>query len=359
MIYQLAILLRDHLFLFNVFTYITFRSFSAILIAFAITLLLSPRFIDRLTKIQRLFGGYIREYTPENHESKKYTPTMGGIVIVLVIVISSLLLMRLDMKHTWILLFATVSFALIGLLDDWIKLKDKKGLSIKSKFFLQIVFATVTALLIYEWMDLNTKLYFPFFKDLYLDLGYLYVPFAVFVIVGTANAVNLTDGLDGLAIGPTMTTATAFGVIAYVVGHSKIAHYLGVPYVPYAGEITIFCFAIVGAGLGFLWFNAFPAQMFMGDVGAMGLGSALAVASLLTKSEFLLAIAGGVFVFETVSVILQIIYFRATKGKRLFKRAPFHHHLELSGVPEPKIVVRMWIVSVLLAIVSVSMLKLR
>lgn len=359
MIYHLAILLRDHLFLFNVFTYITFRSFSAILIAFAITLLLSPRFIDRLTKIQRLLGGYIREYTPENHESKKYTPTMGGIVIVLVIVISSLLLMRLDMKHVWILLFATTSFALIGLLDDWIKLRDKKGLSIKSKFLLQVVFATITALLIYEWMGLNTRLYFPFFKDLYLDLGYLYIPFAVFVIVGTANAVNLTDGLDGLAIGPTMTTATAFGVIAYVVGHSKIAHYLGVPYVPYAGEITIFCFAIVGAGLGFLWFNAFPAQMFMGDVGAMGLGSALAVASLLTKSEFLLAIAGGVFVFETVSVILQIIYFRATKGKRLFKRAPFHHHLELSGVPEPKIVVRMWIVSVLLAIVSVSMLKLR
>ncbi len=359
MIYHLAILLRDHLFLFNVFTYITFRSFSAILIAFAITLLLSPRFIDRLTKVQRLLGGYIREYTPENHESKKYTPTMGGIVIVLVIVISSLLLMRLDMKHVWILLFATTSFALIGLLDDWIKLRDKKGLSIKSKFLLQVIFATITALLIYEWMDLNTRLYFPFFKDLYLDLGYLYIPFAVFVIVGTANAVNLTDGLDGLAIGPTMTTATAFGVIAYVVGHSKIAHYLGVPYVPYAGEITIFCFAIVGAGLGFLWFNAFPAQMFMGDVGAMGLGSALAVASLLTKSEFLLAIAGGVFVFETVSVILQIIYFRATKGKRLFKRAPFHHHLELSGVPEPKIVVRMWIVSVLLAIVSVSMLKLR
>jgi len=359
MLYHLALLLRDYFFAFNVLKYITFRSFTAILIAFFITLLLSPTFIERFSKLQRIFGGYVREYTPEHHENKKYTPTMGGIVIVTVIILSSLLLMRLDIRYTWVLIFSTLSFALVGLLDDWIKLQNKKGLSIKVKLLFQIFFATLTAGLIFHWIGLETKLYFPFFKELTLDLGWLYIPFAVFIIVGTANAVNLTDGLDGLAIGPSMTTATAFGVIAYVVGHSKISEYLGIPYVPYAGEITIFCFAIVGAGLGFLWFNAFPAQMFMGDVGALGLGAALATVSILTKSEFLLAIAGGVFVFETVTVILQIIYFRLTGGKRLFKRAPFHHHLELSGLPEPKIVVRMWIVSVLLAIVSVAMLKLR
>lgn len=359
MLYHLALLLRDYFFAFNVFKYITFRSFTAILIAFFLTLLLSPTFIERFSKLQRIFGGYVRKYTPDHHENKKYTPTMGGIVIVTVIILSSLLLMRLDIRYTWVLIFSTVSFALIGLLDDWIKLQDKKGLSIKVKLLLQIFFATLTAILIFHWIGLETKLYFPFFKELTLDLGWFYIPFAVFVIVGAANAVNLTDGLDGLAIGPSMTTATAFGVIAYAVGHSKISEYLGIPYVPYAGEITVFCFAIIGAGLGFLWFNAFPAQMFMGDVGALGLGAALATVSILTKSEFLLAIAGGVFVFETVTVILQIIYFRLTGGKRLFKRAPFHHHLELSGLPEPKIVVRMWIVSVLLAIVSVAMLKLR
>ena len=359
MAYLLAVLLRDYLFIFNVLKYITFRSFTAVLIAFFLTLILSPSFIKRLSKLQRLFGGYVREYTPENHAVKKYTPTMGGVVIVTVVLLATLLLMRLDVKYTWVLLFSLLSFAFIGLLDDWVKLKNKKGISIKLKLLLQTVCAFVISLLLFFWVGLETKLYFPFFKELTLDLGLFYIPFAMFVIVGSANAVNLTDGLDGLAIGPAMTTATAFGVIAYAVGHSKIASYLGIPYVPYAGEITVFCFAIVGAGLGFLWFNAFPAQMFMGDVGALGLGASLATVSLLTKSEFLLAVAGGVFVFETVTVILQIIYFRATGGKRLFKRAPFHHHLELSGMPEPKIVVRMWIVSVLLAIVSVAMLKLR
>ncbi len=359
MVYHLALLLKEYFFAFNVFKYITFRSFTAIIIAFFITLMLSPTFIERFSRIQRLLGGYVREFTPDHHENKKHTPTMGGVVIVTVIALSSLLLMRLDVRYTWVLLFSTLSFALIGLLDDWMKLRSKRGLSIRGKLTLQVVFATVTAFLIFYWVGLETRLYFPFFKDLTLELGWLYIPFAVFVIVGTANAVNLTDGLDGLAIGPSMTTATAFGVIAYVVGHSKISVYLGIPYVPYAGEITVFCFAIIGAGLGFLWFNAFPAQMFMGDVGALSLGAALATVSLLTKSEFLLAVAGGVFVFETVTVILQIIYFRATKGKRLFKRAPFHHHLELSGLPEPKIVVRMWIVSALLAIVAIAMLKLR
>jgi len=293
MVYYLALILKDYFFVFNVFKYITFRSFTAVLIAFFITLLLSPAFIERISRLQKFLGGYVREYTPEHHENKKYTPTMGGVVIVTVIILSSLLLMRLDMKYTWVLIFATLSFAGVGLLDDWLKLRNKKGLSIKAKFLLQTVFALATSYLIFYWVGLETKLYFPFFKELTIDLGWLYVPFATFVIVGAANAVNLTDGLDGLAIGPSMTTATAFGVIAYAVGHSKIADYLGIPYVPYAGEITVFCFAIVGAGLGFLWFNAFPAQMFMGDVGALSIGASLATVSLLIKSELLYAIAGG------------------------------------------------------------------
>ena len=359
MFYDLALFLRDYFFAFNVFKYITFRSFTAVILAFLITLILSPAFIERVYRLQRIFGGYVREYIPDQHENKRYTPTMGGIVIVTVVVLTTLLLMRVDIRYIWVLILSTLLFALIGLIDDVMKLKKKRGLSIKAKLLLQTVSAFLVSLLIFEWLDLSTVLYFPIFKELQIDLGLLYIPFAVFVIVGSANAVNLTDGLDGLAIGPVMTTATALGVIAYAVGHSKIAEYLGIPYVPYAGEITVFCFAIVGAGLGFLWFNAFPAQMFMGDVGALGLGAALGTISVLTKSEFLLAIAGGVFVFETVTVILQILYFRLTGGKRLFKMAPFHHHLELSGLPEPKIVVRMWIVSVLLAIVAVAMLKLR
>ena len=359
MLYHLAFILREYWFVFNVFKYITFRSFTAVLLAFGITLLLSPPVMERLKKLQGLFGGYVREYTPESHEVKKYTPTMGGIVILITLVVSSLLLMRWDIPYLWIVLFSVIGFGLIGLWDDYVKLKNKKGISIKAKFLAQVFVALIVALWIYSLDVVDTKLYFPLFKELYLDLGILYIPFAVFVIVGSANAVNLTDGLDGLAIGPAMTSATALGIIAYAVGHSRIAEYLGIPYVPFAGELTVFCFALVGAGLGFLWFNSFPAQMFMGDVGALSIGASLATVSLLTKSELLYAIAGGVFVFETISVIIQIIYFRMTGGKRFFKRAPFHHHLELNGLPEPKIVVRMWIVSILLGIIAVAMLKLR
>ncbi|NPB07580.1 MAG: phospho-N-acetylmuramoyl-pentapeptide-transferase, partial [Aquificae bacterium] len=263
------------------------------------------------------------------------------------------------LTYTWIVLLSLVTFGAIGLWDDYVKLKNKKGISIKAKFLAQVIAGSLVAYLIYFWADINTVLYFPLFKELQVDLGLLYIPFAVFVIVGAANAVNLTDGLDGLAIGPAMTTAVALGVIAYAVGHSRIAEYLGIPYVPYAGELTIFCFSLVGAGLGFLWFNSFPAQMFMGDVGALSIGAALGTVALITKSEFAFAVAGGVFVFETLSVILQVAYFRMTGGKRLFKRAPFHHHLELNGLPEPKIVVRMWIISILLGIVAIAMLKLR
>ncbi|RMH80106.1 MAG: phospho-N-acetylmuramoyl-pentapeptide-transferase [Acidobacteria bacterium] len=359
MLYHIAFYLKDYLFVFNVFKYITFRSFLAIFIAFALTLLLTPLFMKKMKALQRLMGGYIREYTPEGHEVKKYVPTMGGLIVVLSVLVSSLFLMRLDLTYFWIITFCVLGFALIGFWDDFTKLKNKKGISGRVKFSAQVITATLTALFIYLFTDVGTRIYFPLFKNLQIDLGLLYIPFAVLVIVGASNAVNLTDGLDGLAVGPIMTTAASLGIIAYVVGHGPLSRYLNIPYVPYAGDLTVLCFAIVGAGLGFLWFNAFPAQLFMGDVGALSLGACLGVTALISKSELLLPIAGGIFVFETLSVILQVLYFRLTKGKRLFRMAPFHHHLELSGLPEPKIVVRMWIVSILLGVLALAMLKLR
>ncbi|MCS7263168.1 MAG: phospho-N-acetylmuramoyl-pentapeptide-transferase [Aquificaceae bacterium] len=359
MLYHIALYLKDYLFAFNVFKYITFRSFLAVLIAFALTLLLTPVFMKKMKAIQRLFKGYRREYTPEGHLVKKYTPTMGGLIIVLSVTLTCFLLMRLDLFYFWVATLCILGFALIGFWDDVLKLRNKKGISAKKKFSAQVLVASLTALAIYLYGGVDTKLYFPFFKDLQVELGFLYVPFAVLVIVSASNAVNITDGLDGLAIGPVMTTCASLGVVAYAVGHAEIASYLNIPYVPYAGDISVLCFAIVGAGLGFLWFNAFPAQLFMGDVGALALGAGLGVIALVSKSELLLPIAGGVLVFETLSVILQVAYFKLTGGKRLFKMAPFHHHLELSGVPEPKIVVRMWIVSLLLGIVALATLKLR
>ncbi|MCS7171502.1 MAG: phospho-N-acetylmuramoyl-pentapeptide-transferase, partial [Aquificaceae bacterium] len=315
MLYHIALYLRDYLFAFNVFKYITFRSFLAVFIAFALTLLLTPVFMKRMKAFQRLFKGYIREYTPEGHVIKKYTPTMGGLIIVLSVLFTSFLLMRLDLFYFWVISFCILGFALIGFWDDFLKLRNKRGISAKKKFLAQMTVAGITALFVYLYSEVNTKLYFPLFKNLQIDLGLLYIPFAALVIVATSNAVNLTDGLDGLAIGPVMTTAASLGVIAYAVGHAGIANYLNIPYVPYAGDVTVLCFAIVGAGLGFLWFNAFPAQLFMGDVGALSLGAGLGVMALVAKSELLLPLAGGIFVFETLSVILQVIYFRLTGGK--------------------------------------------
>jgi phospho-N-acetylmuramoyl-pentapeptide-transferase len=356
MLYHLGLQLREFFFAFNVFKYITFRSLMAILIAFLLTLLLSPKVIKKLKSFQK--KGYVREYTPESHYEKRHTPTMGGILINITLILTTLLLMRYDTSFLWIAVLSILSFSLIGFVDDYNKIKRGKGISIKSKLFWQVLFATLISVYIYLLPQVDTVLYFPLFKELSLDLGIFYIPFAVFVIVGSANAVNISDGLDGLAIGSVMSTAVALGIIAYATGHSRIAEYLGIPHVPLAGELSIVCFSIVGAGLGFLWFNSFPAQMFMGDVGSMGLGAALGTVALLTKAEILLAIAGGVLVFETVSVILQIIAVRFF-NRRVFKLAPFHHHLEKEGLPEPKIVVRMWIVSILLAIISLSMLKLR
>ncbi|MEZ0361661.1 MAG: phospho-N-acetylmuramoyl-pentapeptide-transferase [Hydrogenobacter sp.] len=359
MLYHLSLWLKDYLFVFNVFKYITFRSLMAVILAFIITLIITPIFVKKMKALQRLFKGYVREYTPEGHLVKKYVPSMGGFVIVISIMLSCLLLMRLDLAYFWIITFCMVGFALIGFADDYIKLKNKKGISAKFKFTAQIIVSFATVMLIHTLTSVNTKIYFPLFKELQIDLGLFYVPFAVFVIVATSNAVNLTDGLDGLAIGPVMTTSASLGIVSYVVGHFTLSKYLNIPYVPYAGDLTVLCFAIAGAGLGFLWFNSYPAQLFMGDIGSLSLGATLGVIALISKSELLLPIAGGIFVFETVSVILQVAYFKITKGKRLFRMAPFHHHLELSGIPEPKIVVRMWIISLLLGILAISTLKLR
>ena len=343
----------------NIFKYITFRGFYALITAFLISLILGPYIREKLKKFQNKEGGYVREYTPESHELKKYTPTMGGILIIISVFLSSILWCRLD--NLWIItvLLTMLSFFFIGALDDYLKIKNKTGLKTKTKFLLQIVFATFIAILIYLNPNFDTHLYFPFFKNFYIDLGIFYIPFIVFMIVGTSNAVNLTDGLDGLAIGPTLITVATYIYISYIVGNFILAKYLFIPYINGAGELAVFLMALLGAGLGFLWFNSFPAEMFMGDTGSLSIGAVLGTVAVITKQEILLAIVGGIFVVETVSVILQVFYFKATGGKRLFRRAPIHHHFELKGIPEPKIVVRVWIITIILAIIAISTFKLR
>ncbi len=343
----------------NLFKYITFRAFYALITSFLISLILGPYIIRRLKVFQYKKGGYVRQYTPDTHVAKKHTPTMGGILIVLSVVISSLLWCRLDNFYVWITLFVLISFSVIGGLDDYIKIKHKTGLSTKTKFFSQIFVASLVSVLLYKYPGFDPHLYVPFFKSLQFDLGFFYILFMVFIIVGTSNAVNLTDGLDGLAIGPTLVSAIAFSIFAYISGHAVLSSYLHVPHISGSGELTVFLMALLGAGLGFLWFNSFPAEMFMGDAGALSIGAVLGTVAIITKQEIVLAVVGGIFVVETMSVILQVGYFKLTGGKRLFKRAPLHHHFELKGMPEPKIVVRMWIISIILAIIALSTLKIR
>lgn len=359
MLYWLGLVLKSHIFLFNVLRYITFRALMAVILSFFITLVLSPIFMRKVTALNRLYGGYVREDTPETHSKKKFVPSMGGLIIILSLELSSILLMRLDIAQTWIMAFTVLGFAIVGFIDDFVKLKNKKGISARSKMLGQIIVSFVSALLLYFVVHIDTNLYFPFFKGLKLNLGYFYIVFVMLVLIATSNAVNLTDGLDGLAIVPAMTTAFALGIISYVAGNAILAKYLEIHYVENAGELAIFGMAVVGAGLGFLWFNSFPAQMFMGDVGSLGLGAALGMLAIMSKQELTLIIAGGVFVVEALSVIIQVSVFKITKGKRVFKMAPIHHHFELNGTPEPKIVVRIWIVSILLAIFTIATLKLR
>ncbi|TCK05382.1 phospho-N-acetylmuramoyl-pentapeptide-transferase [Phorcysia thermohydrogeniphila] len=344
------------------FKYITFRSIYAAITAMFIGFALYPYFEKKLKDLQ--FKQTVKEYLPETHK-KKNVPTMGGLLIITALLISVLFWNNLKNPYVWLVITAVIGFGVIGFIDDYIKAKKKnpEGLSEKKKFFSQVAVATVIAVALYK-MGFSTELYFPVFKNLHIDLGLLFIPWAVFVIVGTSNAVNLTDGLDGLAIGPVITTSFVFMVFSYVIGNVKLSQYLQLPYVPGTGELTIICAAVIGASLAFLWFNAYPADVFMGDVGSLSLGALLGTVAILTKQEFILAIAGGIFVLETLSVIVQRYYFKYTKrkygeGRRIFKMAPLHHHFEKKGWEEPKITVRFWIISIILALLALSMLKIR
>jgi len=359
MIYHLLYPLHTSISAFNVFRYITFRTIYASLTAFILCFLLGPWVIKRLRRLQ--VGQFIRDDGPETHYKKSGTPTMGGVLIIGAVVAATLLWANLTNYYIWICLLVIVGFGAIGFVDDYrmqVK-KRSKGLGAKEKFLLQTVLAAVCGLLLYAHAEFSTQVTVPFLKNVRPDLGWGYIFFTVLVIVGASNAVNLTDGLDGLAIGPLIIVAATYMVFAYVTGHIKFAEYLQIHYVPGVGEISIFCGALVGAGLGFLWFNAYPAQMFMGDVGSLSLGSSMGAIAIITKQEILLVLVGGLFVIETLSVIIQVGFFKLTHGRRVFRMAPLHHHFELKGWPEPKVIVRFWIIAIALALVALSTLKLR
>jgi phospho-N-acetylmuramoyl-pentapeptide-transferase len=344
---------------FNVFRYITFRSIFAILTALLISLFIGAWFIRKLQEMQ--VGQYIREDGPQSHHSKAGTPTMGGLMIIFAALSATLLWTDLFNPYIWLLILVTVGFGLIGFLDDYLKVikKHNRGLSGRAKLLAQTVIALVVAFWLYHIPGFHTTLTLPFFKHLQPDLGWGFFPLAVFIIVGAANAVNLTDGLDGLAIGPVTIAAGTYMILCYLAGNKIIAAYLQIPYIRGVGELSIFLGAVVGAGIGFLWFNSYPAQVFMGDVGALALGGVLGTVALATKQEFLLAIVGGIFVVEALSVIIQVSFFKVSNGKRVFRMAPLHHHFELKGWPEPKVIVRFWILSLILGLLSLSFLKLR
>ncbi|MFZ3045741.1 MAG: phospho-N-acetylmuramoyl-pentapeptide-transferase [Desulfatirhabdiaceae bacterium] len=359
MLYLLLYPLHTSFSIFNVFRYITFRTIYASLTAFLICFILGPWVIRQLSSLQ--VRQYIREEGPKSHQAKAGTPTMGGVLILLSLVISTLLWGNIGNYYIWMVLLVTVGFGFIGFVDDYLMLNKKKnmGLTGRNKIILQSLLSLGVGYLLYLYPDFSTRVTIPFFKNVSPDLGIGYVFFAAFVIVGTSNAVNLTDGLDGLAIGPMIIASVTYMVFAYVAGHVKIADYLQLNYVPGSGELTVFCGALVGAGLGFLWFNAYPAQVFMGDVGSLSLGGALGSVAVITKQEVLLILVGGLFVMEALSVIFQVGYYKMTNGRRIFRMAPLHHHFELKGWPEPKVIVRFWIIAVALALIAISTLKLR
>jgi len=352
--------LADHFSAFNVFRYITMRGIMGILTALAISLLIGPKLIRKLQVKQ--IGQAVRHDGPQSHLSKAGTPTMGGGLILLAIAISTLLWSDLTNAYVWITLGVTTVFGAVGWVDDWRKVveKDSRGLPARWKYFWQSIGGVAAAIALYMLADqpVHTDLLIPYLKDTALPLGLLFVPFVYFVIVGTSNAVNLTDGLDGLAIMPTVMVAGALAVFAYLSGHVNFANYLNIPYVAGSGELIIFLGSIIGAGLGFLWFNTYPAQVFMGDVGALALGAALGVVAVIVRQELVLFVMGGIFVLETVSVILQVGSFKLT-GRRIFRMAPIHHHFELKGWPEPRVIVRFWIISFILVLVGLASLKLR
>lgn len=359
MLYHLLYPLHTYFSVFNVFRYITFRTIYASLTAFFICFLLGPWVIRKLSIMQ--VGQYIRDDGPKSHYDKAGTPTMGGVLIVGAVAVSTLLWSDLTNPFIWIVLFVVIGYGFIGFIDDYLMQikKQSKGLSVRKKFVLQFILALIAGMLVYLSPNFSTEITIPFFKKLSPDFGWGYIFFAAIVIVGASNAVNLTDGLDGLAIGPVSIAATTYMIFAYVAGHVRIADYLQINYVAGSGELTIFCGAIAGAGLGFLWFNAYPAQIFMGDVGSLALGAVLGTIAVITKQEILLVLVGGLFVIEALSVIFQVGFFKMTAGRRIFKMAPLHHHFELKGWPEPKVIVRFWIIAIALALIAMSTLKLR
>jgi phospho-N-acetylmuramoyl-pentapeptide-transferase len=343
----------------NIFRYITFRTIYGGLTAFLICFLFGPFVIRKLSQMQ--VGQIIQTDGPQSHLGKQGTPTMGGLLILFSIFTTTVIWGNLSNHYVTILLLALILFGVIGFIDDYLMQVKKRnmGFTAKGKFLIQILFALIISWLIYNCPDFDSSLTIPFLKDVSPDLGIWYIPFACLVIVGTSNAVNLTDGLDGLAIGPYIVASVTYMFFAYVAGHVQIADYLHVRHISSAGEITVVCGILAGAGLGFLWFNAHPAQIFMGDSGSIPLGGILGTIAIITKQEILLLIVGGLFVIEALSVIIQVSYFKLTKGKRVFRMAPLHHHFELKGWHESKVIVRFWIISITLALISLSTLKIR
>ena len=360
MLYSLAEYLTQFHSGFNLFQYLTMRTILGVLTALVISLIVGPVMIKYLSSYN--IGQSVRDDGPESHFDKAGTPTMGGALILVAIVTSTILWSDLSSRFVWVVIFVTVGFGAIGWVDDYkkIALGNSKGLSARMKIVWQSAIGFTAAMALYHTalFPIETQLIVPFFKNVLIDLGPFYVLLTYFVIVGSSNAVNLTDGLDGLAILPTVLVGGALGVFAYLTVNFNFSNYLGIPYVPGVGEMVVFCGALVGAGLGFLWFNTYPAQVFMGDVGALALGAALGTLAVIVRQELVLFIMGGIFVVETVSVMLQVASFKLT-GRRIFRMAPLHHHYELKGWPEPRIIVRFWIITVVLVLIGLASLKIR
>ncbi|CAM3517569.1 Phospho-N-acetylmuramoyl-pentapeptide-transferase [Vibrio aerogenes CECT 7868] len=360
MIIWLAELLQPYFSFFRLFEYLSFRAIVSILTALGASLWMGPRLIQRLQLLQ--IGQVVRDDGPESHFSKQGTPTMGGVMILASIVLTVLLWTDLSNPYIWAVLFVLVGYGVVGFIDDYRKVvrKNTDGLIARWKYFWQSMIALVISFFLYAYGKdtAATQLVVPFFKEIMPQLGMFYIVLSYFVIVGTSNAVNLTDGLDGLAIMPTVLVAAGFGVISWATGNVNFANYLHIPYIANASELSVVCTAIVGAGLGFLWFNTYPAQVFMGDVGSLALGGALGTIAVLVRQEFLLVIMGGVFVMETLSVILQVGSYKL-RGQRIFRMAPIHHHYELKGWPEPRVIVRFWIISIVLVLIGLATLKVR
>lgn len=360
MLYYVAQLLQDVHSGFNVFNYLTLRAILGVLTALLISFIVGPSMIRKLSAYK--IGQTVRDDGPISHLTKAGTPTMGGALILVSIAIATLMWSDLTNRYVWVVIIVTMLYGIVGWVDDYKKLvkKDPEGLKSRYKYFWQSLIGLVTAIYLYsEASPVETTFIIPFFKDVSWQMGVVsFIALTYVVIVGSSNAVNFTDGLDGLAILPTVMVGSALGIFAYVSGHTVFAKYLGIPYVPGVGEVAIFCGALAGAGLGFLWFNTYPAQVFMGDIGALALGAALGVIAVLVRQELILFIMGGVFVIETVSVILQVASFKLT-GKRIFRMAPLHHHFELKGWPEPRVIVRFWIITVILVLIGLASLKIR